>query len=74
VRQTRATLDLIQCVAAKGIAVIVISHNLDDIFQVAQRVVALRLGHITLDTPVQQTTREQVVACMTGMSFRQDAS
>jgi D-xylose transport system ATP-binding protein len=54
--------------------VIVISHNLDDIFQVAQRVVALRLGHITLDTPVQQTTREQVVACMTGMSFRQDAS
>jgi ABC-type sugar transport system ATPase subunit len=74
VRQTRATLDLIQRVAAKGIAVIVISHNLDDVFQVAQRVVALRLGHITLDATVQQTTREQVVACMTGMSFRQDAS
>jgi ABC-type sugar transport system ATPase subunit len=72
VRQTRATLDLIQRVAAKGIAVIVISHNLDDVFAVAQRIVALRLGRITLDSPVYETTREQVVACMTGVSFRQD--
>jgi ABC-type sugar transport system ATPase subunit len=73
VRQRRATLDLIQQVAARGIAVIIISHNLDDVFAVGQRVVALRLGRITLDAPVHQTTREQVVACMTGMSFRQDA-
>jgi ABC-type sugar transport system ATPase subunit len=74
VRQTKATLTLIRQVAAKGIAVIVITHNLDDVFAVAQRVVALRLGRITLDAPIQQTTREQVVACMTGMSFRQDVS
>lgn len=74
VRQTRATLALIRQVAAKGIAVVVITHNLDDVFAVAQRVVALRLGRITLDAPVHQTTREQVVACMTGMSFRQEAS
>jgi simple sugar transport system ATP-binding protein len=73
VRQTQATLALIRQVAAKGIAVIVITHNLDDVFAVAQRVVALRLGHVTLDAPIHQTTREQVVACMTGMSFRQDA-
>jgi ABC-type sugar transport system ATPase subunit len=74
VRQTQATLALIRRVAAKGVAVIVISHNLDDVFDVAQRVVALRLGRIALDTPVSQTTREQVVAGMTGMSFRRDAS
>jgi ABC-type sugar transport system ATPase subunit len=73
VRQTQATLALIRQVAARGIAVIVITHNLDDVFAVAQRVVALRLGRITLDAPVQQTTREEVVACMTGVSFRQDA-
>lgn len=72
VRQTKATLALIQRVAARGVAVIVISHNLDDVFAVAQRVVVLRLGRITLDTRVAATTREQVVACMTGMSFRRD--
>jgi ABC-type sugar transport system ATPase subunit len=74
VRQTQATLNLIRQVAARGIAVIVISHNLDDVFAVAQRVVALRLGRITLNAPIDQTTRQQVVACMTGMSFQQDAS
>jgi D-xylose transport system ATP-binding protein len=74
VRQTRATLDLIQRVAARGVAVIVISHNLDDVFAVAHRIVALRLGRISLNTPVNQTTREQVVACMTGMSFGKEAS
>jgi ABC-type sugar transport system ATPase subunit len=72
VRQTKATLDLIQRVAARGVAVIVISHNLDDVFAVAQRVVVLRLGRITLDARVAATTRELVVASMTGMSFRRD--
>jgi D-xylose transport system ATP-binding protein len=74
IRQTRATLDLIRRVAAQGIAVIVISHNLDDVFAVAHRIVALRLGSISLDTPVSQTTREKVVACMTGMAFGKDPS
>lgn len=74
VRQTRATLDLIQRVATRGVAVIVISHNLDDVFAVAHRIVALRLGRISLNTPVGETTREQVVACMTGMSFGKEAS
>ncbi len=74
VRQTRATLDLIQRVAARGVAVIVISHNLDDIFALSHRIVALRLGRTSLNTPVSQTTREQVVACMTGMSFGKEPS
>jgi ABC-type sugar transport system ATPase subunit len=73
VRQTKATLALIQRVAARGVAVIVISHNLDDVFALAERVVVLRLGRITLDTSVAGTSREQVVACMTGMAFRREA-
>jgi len=74
IRQTRATLALVERVAAQGIAVIVISHNLDDVFAVAHRIVALRLGCISLDTLASQTTREQVVACMTGMAFGKDHS
>lgn len=68
-RQTRATLELIQRVAARGVAVIVISHNLDDVFALAHRIVALRLGCIVLDSRVGETTREQVVACMTGTAL-----
>jgi ABC-type sugar transport system ATPase subunit len=74
IRQTHATLDLIQRVAAQGVAVIVISHNLDDVFAVANRVVAMRLGSVTLDAPLSETSREQVVACMTGMSFGKESA
>jgi ABC-type sugar transport system ATPase subunit len=69
IRQTRATLELIQRVATTGVAVIIISHNLDDVFAVAHRIVVLRLGCVTLNTLASQTTREKVVACMTGVAF-----
>lgn len=69
VRQTRTTLDLIRRVAAQGVAAVMISHNLDDVFACADRVVALRLGEITLDQPLAATSRQEVVACMTGMQI-----
>jgi ribose transport system ATP-binding protein len=63
--QRRTTLELIRGVADQGVAVIVISHNLEDVFKVSDRIVGLRLGEITLDTPVAETTHEEVMACMT---------
>jgi ABC-type sugar transport system ATPase subunit len=69
VRQTKTTLELVRRVADSGVSVIMVSHNLDDVFAVADRIVALRLGSIELDTPVSGTSREEVVACMTGVSF-----
>ncbi len=44
VRQTKTTLELVRRVADQGVAVVMISHNLDDVFSVADRIVALRLG------------------------------
>jgi simple sugar transport system ATP-binding protein len=70
VRQTKATLDLVRRVADQGMAVVLISHNLDDVLAVADRVVALRLGRMTLDKPLKSTSREEIVACMTGLSFQ----
>ena len=70
VRQTKATLELVRRVADQGVAVILISHNLDDVFAVADRVMALRLGQMTLDKPFKSTTREEIVACMTGLSLQ----
>jgi ABC-type sugar transport system ATPase subunit len=72
IRQTQTTLELIRRVASQGVAVIVISHNLDDVFAVSHRIVALRLGRITLDAPVSLVTRGQVIAHMTGISLRQN--
>ena len=69
VKQTRATLELIRRVAGQGIAVLLISHNLDDVFAVAHRIVALRLGRVALDVRVDAATRAEVVAAMTGVAM-----
>jgi simple sugar transport system ATP-binding protein len=63
--QRRTTLELVRGVADQGVAVIVISHNLEDVFAVSDRIVGLRLGEITLDAPIAETTHEEVMACMT---------
>jgi simple sugar transport system ATP-binding protein len=69
VSQRKATLDLVRRVADQGVATIIISHNLDDVFAIADRVIALRLGQITMDAPLADVSREDVVACMTGLSL-----
>ena len=65
IAQRQTTLDLVRAVADQGVAVIVISHNLEDIFAVSDRIVALRLGEISLDSPVGETVHEEVLSCMT---------
>lgn len=67
IKQTRSTLDVIRSVATKGVAVIFISHNLDDVFAIAHRIVAMRMGAVTLDGRAAEVTRAQAVAAMTGM-------
>ena len=44
VAQTRQVLDLVRRLAEQGLAVILISHNLHDVFEVADRITVLRLG------------------------------
>jgi D-xylose transport system ATP-binding protein len=66
VRQTALVLALIKRLREQGHAVIVISHNLADVFEVADRVFVLRLGRRAGDYPIEQTTREEIVAAITG--------
>lgn len=68
VKQTQATLDVIRSVAAQGVAAILISHNLDDVFAVAHRIVAMRMGQVTLDSSVANISRTEAVAAMTGLT------
>jgi D-xylose transport system ATP-binding protein len=69
VAQTRQVLNLIRRLKERGLAVVVISHNLADIFEVVDRVVVLRLGRRVGTFDVRSTTPEQVVAAITGAQF-----
>jgi D-xylose transport system ATP-binding protein len=69
VAQTRQVLDLIRRLRAQGLAVVVISHNLRDIFDVVDRVIVLRLGRRVGSYNIKETTAEQVVAAITGAEF-----
>ncbi len=69
VAQTRQVLELIGRLRSQGLAVVVISHNLADIFEVVDRVIVLRLGRRVATFDIRSTTREQVVAAITGAEF-----
>jgi D-xylose transport system ATP-binding protein len=66
VAQTRQVLDLVLRLRDDGMGVIVISHNLVDVFAVADRIVVLRLGRRVASFDARATTAEEVVAAITG--------
>jgi ABC-type sugar transport system ATPase subunit len=65
VTQTRVVLDLIRQLKDQGIAVIVISHNLNDVMTVADRVAVLRLGQLVSVGPLSQYDAQSIVELMT---------
>lgn len=65
VAQTRQVLDLVRRLADKGLAVVVISHNLHDIFEVADRITVLRLGQRVSVFNTADTTQQEVVHAIT---------
>ena len=69
VAQTRQVLNLIRRLRENGLAVVVISHNLADVFEVVDRVIVLRLGRRVGTYDVRTTTPEQVVSAITGAEF-----
>ncbi|WP_437622850.1 ATP-binding cassette domain-containing protein [Sorangium sp. So ce1151] len=66
VAQTRQVLELITRLKQQGLGVLVISHNLADVFQVSDRIVVLRLGQLAGTFDTSAASREQVVGRITG--------
>ncbi|MGH8884787.1 MAG: ATP-binding cassette domain-containing protein [Egibacteraceae bacterium] len=66
VAQTRQVLDLIRRLREQGLGVVVISHNLVEVFAVSDRIVVLRLGRRAKTFRTSQTTAEDVVSAITG--------
>ena len=69
VAQTRQVLDLIKNLRAQGLGVLVISHNLADVFEVCDRIIVLRLGRRVATFDVRNVDRERVVGAITGAEF-----
>ncbi len=71
VAQTRQVLNLIRRLRDQGLAVVVISHNLADVFEVVDQVIVLRLGRRVGTFDIKTSTPEQIVAAITGAEFGQ---
>jgi simple sugar transport system ATP-binding protein len=66
VRQVAEVLHLIRQLRDQGIAVILISHRMPDVFAVCDRIVVLRRGNKVADKVVAQTSPEEVTGLITG--------
>ena len=65
VSQTAQVLDLIKTLSSRGIAVLVISHNLNDVFTVADRIAVMYLGTLVSHGPIANYDRNSAVEMIT---------
>jgi fructose transport system ATP-binding protein len=66
VREGGAVLDMIREMRAQGLAVIMISHNMPDVFKVADRITIMRLGQTITTLRREETSLQEIVGYMTG--------
>jgi len=72
VNQTRQVLDLVKRLRDRGLAVMVISHNLNDVFEVADRIAVLYLGRMVIQDKASALDRQSVVEYMTTGGMRRN--
>jgi D-xylose transport system ATP-binding protein len=65
VAQTRQVLDLVQRLAERGLGVVIITHNLHDVFEAADRITVLRLGQRVAMLERAATTQQEIVHAIT---------
>src|SRR5947208_4292120 len=71
VAQTAMVLELVRRLADRGLAVLLVSHNMQDVFQVADWVAVLRLGRMVAVRPAAEMDRQIAVDLLTsGVSSR----
>jgi D-xylose transport system ATP-binding protein len=65
VAQTRQVLDLVRRLGERGLGVVIVTHNLHDVFEVADRITVLRLGQRVALFERKETTQQEVVHAIT---------
>jgi simple sugar transport system ATP-binding protein len=66
VTEQKKVLDLVRTLSSQGVAVIIISHQLYDVFQVAHRLVVLRRGEKVGERLTKETNPDEIVGLMVG--------
>ena len=74
VAQTEQVLNLVERLAEQGVGVIIISHNLADVFAVADYISVLYLGQMVASVKTADTNRDDVVGYITGLTSAADGS
>ena len=62
----KSNLDLIKQLKAQGIAVLIISHRMPDVFAVSDRIAVLRRGKLVANKNANESSPEEVTALITG--------
>ena len=72
IKEVGKVLDLIRSLKEHGVAVIIISHRMDDIFYCCDRVIALFRGTNFAEAPLGETTRNEVIGWIMGTKGHHD--
>jgi D-xylose transport system ATP-binding protein len=72
VAQTEQVLNLVRRLADNGLAVIMISHNLQDVFQVADDIAVLYLGNMVAQLETKKTNHNEVIGYITGLKSQKE--
>lgn len=70
-KETQRLFDIIRRLQGKGVAIIYISHKMDEIFEISDRITVIRDGRYIDTVPTSQTSSEEVVRKMVGRSIEQ---
>ncbi len=65
-RQSTLLLDLVRRLRSSGLGIVLVTHNIDDVLEVADRVAVLRLGRMAGVFETRYTSQEQIVSAVTG--------
>ena len=71
-REIERLYEIINSLSKKGIAVIFVSHKLDEVFAICQRIAVIRSGEIVVDEHVSTFEREKLVYYMTGQEIAEE--
>jgi ABC-type sugar transport system ATPase subunit len=74
VSEQRKVLRLVKTLCDQGVPVIIISHNMQDVFAVATRIIVLRRGKLVGERMVNQTSPDEIVSLMVGADEAQETS
>jgi ribose transport system ATP-binding protein len=66
IKQTLATFQLIRQVAARGASIVLISHSIRDVLDIADRIVAMQRGRVVFDRPTSEVSEETLIEAIAG--------